>query len=155
MTPPHEDGTRINGELHLKWTIVAVPPSVRPPESVTDPHITVQITAQPERETESEDAEKVLGELYKRMSPEQRQLFLSKLPEKIIKYDEVPPQMQWTPRKVDRLQALALPEASKSTAIRTAAASRKTGQIRSYREAWCVTFNNEIPGVPNMCKETH
>ena len=158
MTPPREDGTRINGELHLRWTFVGSPPPPVPPTGpVTHPGPTGAVPVEPQYEEEEEEAEsieKVLGDLYKQMSPEQRERFLSKLPKKSVVYDDLAVDPLRESRKVDHLALLTLTTFDRSAVMKTAAAGRKDAKARSYREAWCATFDNNIPGVPNMCKGT-
>ena len=144
LSPPREDGTRINGELHLQWAGTHIQPMQRPPQAV----VTVP-NAQPQQE-EEENAEHRLGELLAQMTPQERESFLAKLPKKAISYDEIvlpQSEAQVAPHlpgvlHVQPPQALPMPAVD---------AVGKVERDRRVLNAWCTAFGGNVPGFPNAC----
>jgi hypothetical protein len=79
LSPPHEDGTRINGQLHLQWTGAQVQRFM--PLPLLSPVRILRSREIPE------EIEKRLAAEYAKMTPQQRTAFTAKLPEKTVVYD--------------------------------------------------------------------
>ena len=144
LSPAREDGTRINGELHLQWSGSQIQPVQLLPQAVF-----AVLSAQPEEE---ENAEHRLGDLLAQMTPQQRETFLTTLPKKTISYDEIAP-LPSEARAVPQLPVLLQVQPSQPLRVQAGNAVEKAARERRVLDAWCKAFDGNVPGFPHACKD--
>ncbi len=141
MSDPHEDGTRINGELHLRWSAPAgismrLPIRAIPPGPVTLPV-----------ETE-DDAEAKFGALVTNMPKQARTALLANIAKKNIAQD----QTKFAAKalvSVSNLPALNVSRL-RTTQIRTQAvpAIRWVKHRQQLLKAVCAAYGGKLEGFP-------
>ncbi len=133
--PNPEKQARINGELHLRWTVaqIAGPAVARGTVAVNLPAATA--TPQPE------EVEKRIAEMEKQLSPEARQAIAAKV-RPTPSLDELTPK-PLSPGSVVRL--------AHPPAVRAAADPKKAQRDQERAKAMCAAFGGNIPGMPNAC----
>src|SRR5207244_3918067 len=90
LSQPREDGTRINGELHLQWSGTQGRPVQLPARAAVAVPSAQLAVSSAQREPEAK-IEHRLAALIAQMTPEQRQVFLTRLPQKTTEPDQAVP----------------------------------------------------------------
>jgi hypothetical protein len=142
--PDPSKGARINGELHLQWTISpgAVVAVDRPTVAVARPTVPFR-----EMHTAGEalgphvvEIEQRLENLEKQLPPDARRGIADKLA-RARSFDEV------TPRKLEA----ALPKPARPASARAVPDPHKAQRDLERAHAMCTAFGRNIPGMPNAC----
>jgi hypothetical protein len=129
--PRPEAHARINGELHLKWTggERSSPPPPPPPETIAE-------------FGDRDEPEKIHHAQVAHMTPEQRAIYESKLPRKVISLDPIAK----TPTQLARPQSAA--PSSHVASARNASDSRREQLEQRRGEALRAAYSGHIPAVP-------
>jgi hypothetical protein len=137
--PDPANGARINGELHLQWTVaagaVAVSPMIAHTAAIHEMHAAAVALGPHLVETERR-----LATLEKQLPPDARQAMRAKLSHPRT-FDEM------TPKKLEG----ALPKPAHKVSARAVADPHKAQRDRERASAICSAFGRNIPGIPNAC----
>jgi len=134
--PPSGEGEIVNGELHLRWTMIARPPlgSLRPSG------LRASTSAQAERE--DDDPEARIAELVKRMTPAQRKTADSKIPQKITSLDRSPVNLA-APSEITSLPMRVARSAHPQ--VRAVPDPQKKAKDQQRLDALRAVWGNDIP----------
>jgi hypothetical protein len=135
--PNPEKGARINGELHLKWTVGAG--GVALPHAVLASHM-VAHTAFEALGPHRVETEKRLSTLEGQLTPEKRQALKVKLTRPVV-LDQL----------VLKKITTALSKPARAATIRPRHDASKAAMDHSRAKALCEAFGGNVPGAPNLC----
>jgi hypothetical protein len=133
--PDPEKGARINGELHLQWTVA---PGASAPVTGTLLHSSPAVF----RSNAAVETEQRLEDLVRQLPPDKRQSMRARLARSQI-FDEVAPA-----KRAPTAPRLTLPRPASVRAVRDAAGARRNVE-RAH--AICTAYDGKVPGLPTAC----
>jgi hypothetical protein len=131
-------GARINGELHLQWTVA---PGAAPAVTVVAPSALAMHVAAEALGPRVVEIEQRLGSLLAQQLPPDARRTMTERLARPRSFDEL------TPRKMDA----ALPKPARPASTRPVADPHKAQRDLERAEAICAAFGRNIPGMPDAC----
>lgn len=130
---------RVNGELHLRWTVAPGIPGTLTARMMLLPRA-ITVMEPKELQPPGIEVEKRLQDMQAQLSPEARLSLSAKLAR---------------PKSFDELVPTALtaaqPKPARPATVRAVPDPQKAQKDLNRAQATCSAFNRNVPGVPNAC----